>query len=147
MTDPVDEWVTQSLLEYEGKPLKSAEKGDLDIGQIDEKKKDEYGSLFEFIKSVLDGHVKEVKPSTHLKDSMACLSGDDHERGSFARIALVRCVYRHLLPARLMTGPTALRARRELIAKTNIGKCAAHHNLVITAPRSIRIEVLGIDVL
>ncbi|MGD8251785.1 MAG: molecular chaperone HtpG, partial [Desulfobacterales bacterium] len=31
MTDPVDEWVVQSLTEYDGKPLKSAEKGDLEL--------------------------------------------------------------------------------------------------------------------
>jgi len=34
MTDPVDEWVMQSLTEYDGKPLKSAEKGDLDLDKV-----------------------------------------------------------------------------------------------------------------
>ncbi len=77
MTDPVDEWVAQSLPEYDGKKLKSAEKGDLDLDKVDEKKKEELTPLFDFIKGKLDEKIKEVKPSTRLKDSVACLSGDD----------------------------------------------------------------------
>lgn len=83
MTDPVDEWAVQSLTEYDGKPLKSAEKGDLDIDKIDEKKKDTYKSLFGFIKSNLEDRVKEVKPSTRLKDSISCLSGDAHDMSAY----------------------------------------------------------------
>ncbi|MGA1868292.1 MAG: molecular chaperone HtpG [bacterium] len=79
MTDPVDEWVVQSLTEYEGKKLKSAEKGDLDLHKIDDKKKNEYSSLFDCIKANLESKIKEVKPSSRLKDSLACLSGDMHD--------------------------------------------------------------------
>lgn len=81
MTDPVDEWVVQSLSEYDGKKLKSAEKGDLE--KVDEGKKDEYSALFGFIKSKLDGKVKEVKASTRLKDSVACLSGDSADVSAY----------------------------------------------------------------
>ncbi len=77
MTEPVDEWVVQSLTEYEGKKLKSAEKGDLVLDKVDEKKKDSYTEMFDFIKSKLTEKVKDVKPSTRLKDSVACLSGED----------------------------------------------------------------------
>jgi molecular chaperone HtpG len=77
MTEPVDEWVVQSLTEYEGKKLKSAEKGDLELDKVDEKKKDSYTEMFDFIKSKLSDKVKDVKPSTRLKDSVACLSGED----------------------------------------------------------------------
>ncbi|MEA1968251.1 MAG: molecular chaperone HtpG [Thermodesulfobacteriota bacterium] len=77
MTDPVDEWVTQSLPEYKEKKLKSAEKGDLELDKVDDKKKDEYTALFDFIKEKLDGKVKDVQISNRLKDSVACLSGDD----------------------------------------------------------------------
>ena len=77
MTDPVDEWVTQSLPEYDGKKLKSAEKGDLDLDKVDDDKKEEFSALFKFIQEKLDEKIKEVKPSTRLKDSVACLSGDD----------------------------------------------------------------------
>ena len=74
MTDPVDEWVVQSLTEYDGKKLKSAEKGELE--KVDAEKGDEYSALFGFIKSKLDGKVKDVKASSRLKDSVSCLSGD-----------------------------------------------------------------------
>jgi molecular chaperone HtpG len=83
MTDPVDEWVVQSLTEYQGKTLKSAEKGDLDLDKADEAKQKEYSDLFDFIKSKLEDKVKEVKPSTRLKDSMACLSGDAYDMSAY----------------------------------------------------------------
>ena len=83
MTDPVDEWVTQSLTEYEGKPLKSAEKGELDLDKTDDTKQKEYQDLFGFIKSQLETKVKEVKPSTRLKDSVACLSGDAYDMSAY----------------------------------------------------------------
>ena len=77
MNDPVDEWVVQSLPEYDKKKLKSAEKGDLDLEKVDDEKKNAFSSLFDFIKTTLDEKVKEVKPSTHLKRSVSCLSGED----------------------------------------------------------------------
>jgi molecular chaperone HtpG len=83
MTDPVDEWVVQSLTEYDGKPLKSAEKGDLELEKPDEKQKEEFNALFGFIKSQLEAKVKEVKPSVRLKDSVACLSGDAMDMSAY----------------------------------------------------------------
>ena len=85
MTDPIDEWVVQSLPKYREKPLKSAEKGDLDLGKIDNKKKDEYTALFDYIRSSLDTKIKEVKPSTRLKDSVACLSGDTYDPSAYMK--------------------------------------------------------------
>ena len=83
MTDPVDEWVVMSLNEYDEKPLKSAEKGDLDLDTVDDKKKDEYTALFDHIKSRLESKIKEVKPSTRLKESVACLSGDTYDMSAY----------------------------------------------------------------
>lgn len=83
MTDPVDEWVVQNLPEYEKKKLKSAEKGDLELNKVDDTKKEEYGKLFDFIKGKLDDTVKEVKPSTRLKNSVSCLAGDDHAMSAY----------------------------------------------------------------
>ncbi len=76
MTDPVDEFIVHSLQEYQGKKFKSAEKGDLGIQEVDDAKKQSYAPLFEKIKTCLKDKVKEVRPSTHLKDSPSCLSGD-----------------------------------------------------------------------
>ncbi len=84
MTDPVDEWVVQSLTEYDGKPLKSAEKGDLDIDADETKNQEEqFKDLFGFIRKTLQDQVKEVKPSTRLLDSVACLSGDAHDMSGY----------------------------------------------------------------
>ncbi|KAF0159633.1 MAG: molecular chaperone HtpG [Syntrophaceae bacterium] len=83
MTDPIDEWVIRDLHEFEKKTFKSAEKGDLDLDKTDDKKKEEYGSLFEFFKSSLAEKVKDVKLSTHLKNSVACLSGDANDMSGY----------------------------------------------------------------
>jgi len=83
MTDPVDEWVTMSLTEYKEKKLKSAEKGDLDLNKVDDKKKDEHTALFDHIKSHLEDSVKEVRVSSRLKDSVSCLSGDAHDMSAY----------------------------------------------------------------
>ncbi len=83
MSDPVDEWVAQSLNEYDGKSLKSAEKGDLDLDKVDESKKDKYDGLFKQIRVVLEEKIKEVKPSTRLTDSVACLSGDAQDMSAY----------------------------------------------------------------
>jgi molecular chaperone HtpG len=83
MSDPVDEWVVQSLTEYDGKKLKSAEKGNLNLDEVDDDKKEEFSKLFDFIKTNLDETIKEVKPSTRLTDSVSCLSGDDFEMSAY----------------------------------------------------------------
>ncbi len=78
MTDPVDEWVVQSLGEYEGKKFKSAEKGEINIDKkSDKKEEDSYQNLLKFIENELKEEVKEVKISKRLKDSMVCLAGDE----------------------------------------------------------------------
>ena len=84
MTDPVDEFVVQALNEYDEKPLKSAEKGDLAIDEAEkEKQTEEYSALFGFIKTKLQDRIKEVKPSTRLKESVACLSGDAYDMSAY----------------------------------------------------------------
>jgi molecular chaperone HtpG len=82
MTDPVDEWVVQSLTEYDGKPLKSAEKGDLGLEQ-DKDAPEAFSALFGFIKGKLEAHIKEVKASSHLKDSVSCLTGDAQDMSAY----------------------------------------------------------------
>ena len=84
----MDEWVVRDLHEFEKKAFASAEKGDLNLEKIDEKKKEEYGPLFGYIKTQLEAKVKEVKPSTHLKDSVACLSGDVHDMSAYLQKVL-----------------------------------------------------------
>jgi molecular chaperone HtpG len=83
MTDPVDEWVVQGLTEYEGKKLKSAEKGDLKLDEEEKKDTEGFNALFGFIKGKLEEKIKEVKPSARLKDSVACLSGEDYDMSAY----------------------------------------------------------------
>ncbi|OQY50425.1 MAG: molecular chaperone HtpG [Desulfobacteraceae bacterium 4572_89] len=83
MVDPIDEWVTQSLMDYKEKKLKSAEKGDLDLDKVDDEKKNEYSALLSFLKGKLEAKVKDVVVSDRLKDSVSCLSGDDYGMSAY----------------------------------------------------------------
>jgi len=87
LTDPVDEWVVQSLHSYQEKSLKAVDRGDVDLDSEEEKKekekkqeeaKQEFGSLLEFIKNRLESKVKEVRFSNRLTDSACCLVADDY---------------------------------------------------------------------
>jgi molecular chaperone HtpG len=83
LSDRVDEWVASNLSEFEGKPLASVAKGDLDLGALaDEEKKEqekeagEFKDLVEKIKTTLDAQVKDVRVTFRLTDSPACLVSD-----------------------------------------------------------------------
>ena len=92
LTDHVDEWLVQHMPEFDGKSLQSVAKGDLDLEssdkdeadkKTDDKKEDEsLNSVLEQIKSTLDGKVKDVRVSSRLTDSPACLVADEHEMGA-----------------------------------------------------------------
>ena len=81
MTDTVDEWAVQGLREFDGKTLVSALKADLDLdgedSEEDKKKKEEMQEglkgLTAAMQTTLDAHVKEVRMSSRLTDSPACL--------------------------------------------------------------------------
>ncbi len=78
MTDPIDDFVIPQLMEYKGKKLKAVNKGELDEDK--DKLKDEekqFEGLIGYAKELLDG-IKEVKLTTRLKDSAACLVGDEY---------------------------------------------------------------------
>jgi len=77
MLDPIDEFVLPQLGEYKGKKFKAANKGDLNDGErlADETKK--FEGFLGFVKEKLTG-VKEVRLSTRLKESPACLIGDEY---------------------------------------------------------------------
>ena len=77
MSDPVDEWVVMNLSEFAEKPLKSIAKGDLNLDWIDNETEvqadDKADSLINELKKVLDDRVTEVRVTTRLTDSPACL--------------------------------------------------------------------------
>ena len=79
-TDPIDEFLLDSLGEYQGKHLKAIDRGQVDSDASDEKIKarnTELKSLLELIKAKLSG-LKEVRYTSRLKDSAACLVADEH---------------------------------------------------------------------
>ncbi len=79
MTDPVDEWATQGLREFQGKPLVSAMHADLKLKTSDEEKREQeqrsqgLSPLVERMKEVLKESVREVRVSDRLTDSPVCL--------------------------------------------------------------------------
>ena len=93
MTDRVDEWLVAHLTEFEGKPLQSVAKGDLQLEDIisddtttkkDEEKKEqqqEFDSLLKEIQRILDDKIKEVRLSHRLTVSPTCLVRDEHALG------------------------------------------------------------------
>lgn len=82
MVDPIDEWVVQSLFEYDGKPVKSIVKGDVNLDEKDEeeakKEAEEFKTPLEAIQKLLDEDIKEVRFSNRLTNSPCCLVADDY---------------------------------------------------------------------
>lgn len=82
--DPIDEWVVMHLTDYSEKPLKSIAKGDLSLDwldQDDDQKEDtakpEVDSLVEKLKSVLEERASDVRTTSRLTDSPACLVANE----------------------------------------------------------------------
>ena len=83
--DRIDEWVAAHLTEFDGKPLQSVAKGDLDLGKLagseaDAEQKDrladDFKPVLERIRKALDGRASEVRLTDRLTESPACLVGD-----------------------------------------------------------------------
>ncbi|MDP3206148.1 MAG: molecular chaperone HtpG, partial [Hydrogenophaga sp.] len=85
MTDRVDEWALSFLTEFEGTPLQSVAKGAVDLGSLqdeDEKKAAEaaaevFKPVLERLKESLKDKAKDVRVTSRLVDSPACLVVED----------------------------------------------------------------------
>jgi molecular chaperone HtpG len=81
LSDRVDEWLVQHLMEFEGKSLQSVAKGDLDLSKMetDEEKQEqekiekEAKNIIEHIKKELGEKVEDVRVSHRLTNSPACI--------------------------------------------------------------------------
>ena len=89
LTDTIDEFIIADIYNFDGKLLKSVMQGDLDLGELgkeeqDAKKKAEthFKKLTERIKNILSDSIKEVRVTTRLKDSPACIVADEHAMGA-----------------------------------------------------------------
>ena len=95
LIDRVDEWMLSHLYEFEGKPLQSVAKGAVDLDKLlDEDEKKQAESLAESFKPTLDrlkealkDRAKDVRVTTRLVDSPACLVVDEGDMsGHLARM-------------------------------------------------------------
>jgi molecular chaperone HtpG len=85
LTDAVDEIWLGTVTEFDGKPLQSVAKGEVDLDTEEEKtaheaerkeREKDFADLLAWLKETLTEHVKEVRLSTRLTDSPACLITD-----------------------------------------------------------------------
>lgn len=82
LTDNVDEFALQALMNYKEKTFKNISQGDLDLDSEEEKKElekkaEENKDLLSGIKEVLGDKVKDVKISSRLVDDPVCLSSEE----------------------------------------------------------------------
>ena len=78
LSDRVDEWLVSHLNEFDGKSLQSILRGDLDLGDEEDKEEkekltEEFKSVTEKVKNLLGDKVSEVRMSQRLTDSPSCL--------------------------------------------------------------------------
>ena len=95
LTDRVDEWMLSHLHEVEGRPLQSVAKGVVDLGALqDEEEKrqaeqaaDAFKPVLERLKASLKDRAKDVRVTTRLVDSPACLVVEEGDMsGHLARL-------------------------------------------------------------
>jgi molecular chaperone HtpG len=87
LSDRVDEWLVSHLHEFKEKHLQSVTKGKLDLGDLADKEDEEkaeqaqkeHEDLLKRLKSSLDERVNEVRVSTRLVDSPACIVVGEHD--------------------------------------------------------------------
>lgn len=86
LTDPVDEVWLQMVPEFEDLKLVNVSRGEVSLSDDQEKEKEEldaktktFGSLLEKLKETLDEDIKEVRLSSRLTKSAACLVVDQND--------------------------------------------------------------------
>jgi molecular chaperone HtpG len=85
MSDRVDEWALNFLNEFDGTPLQSVAKGAVDLGKLqDEAEKkaaeeaaESFKPMLERLKEALKDKAEDVRATTRLVDSPACLVAQD----------------------------------------------------------------------
>ncbi|MGI4815101.1 MAG: molecular chaperone HtpG [Janthinobacterium lividum] len=85
LSERVDEWMLSFLTEFEGKPIVSVARGDLNLPEdasekeTREKTSETLGPLIAAMKEALQDKAKEVRVSARLTDSPSCLVVDEGE--------------------------------------------------------------------
>lgn len=89
LTNRIDEWMMSQLHEFDGKSFQDVSKGKLDLGELEteedkqtqEKLSEESKDLIERVKASLGERVEDVRVTTRLTDSPACLAVGEHDIG------------------------------------------------------------------
>jgi molecular chaperone HtpG len=88
LTDPIDEMWVDSVTEFDGKQFQSIAKGQVDLDSEEEKKTAEaerdqqqkdFAALLSWMTTALSENVKEVRLSSRLTTSPACIVGDAYD--------------------------------------------------------------------
>ena len=90
LIDRVDEWLLSHLYEFDGKPLQSVAKGAVDLGKLqdeaEKKQLEEAATAFkpvlDRLKEALKDRAKDVRVTTRLVDSPACLVVEEGDMSS-----------------------------------------------------------------
>lgn len=84
LTDRIDGWVADALIEYEGKALQDVARADIDLSDGEGKMTQdvidaEHKPLLKKVKKVLEDRIEAVQVSRRLVDSPACVVAGEHE--------------------------------------------------------------------
>jgi molecular chaperone HtpG len=87
LADPVDNWLVTSLREFEGKRLQSVAQGAADLGALEdeaekaagERASTEFAGLAGKLKAILDGQAFDVRVTSRLTTSPACIVANEPE--------------------------------------------------------------------
>lgn len=93
LADRIDEWLMDHLHEFDGKSFRNVARGELDLGavQSDEEKKaqetlsKEHTAILERIRKTLGDRVSDVRVTSRLADSPACLVLGENDMGAQMR--------------------------------------------------------------
>lgn len=92
LSDRVDDWLMNHLREFDGKPFQDVGRGELDLATDTEEDKAEQEKvakesegLVERLKGVLSEQVEEVRATSRLTQSAACLVVGEHDMGAQMR--------------------------------------------------------------
>ena len=87
--DRIDDWLMNQLQEFGGKSFQDVARGELALSDEDKEAQEQLNkdseSLLERLKQALDGQVEEVRATTRLTDSPACLVVGDFDMGAQMR--------------------------------------------------------------
>lgn len=86
LTDPIDDWLIREIPEFDGKKLRSATQGEIELDEEEKKEEEEAKKedekelphLLVRAKSVLEDDVSEVRTTRRLHSSPACLVASEH---------------------------------------------------------------------